>query len=476
MLQKIKCNGDTHMFNLDLFICLRADIAINLDNDIIKLVKTHNSTNETLLYISKTHAIILSLFDGTKTVEQVINMLSFLFKITPEKSCKAVFDIIETYSGQLEYSDAPITKIASVNVKDVIKCHAKSPTKYLSPIVRRKIQRLVLFITDACAAKCIYCCIGDSIRRQDSNSLTLSQIEDLLIQAKELQIPEVEITGGDPFVHKDIISVLQLVVKYGFELYVSTKVPISFNRAKILSEIGVKKISLSLDTIEPDIYEQIIGIDKKYLAKTLNGIEYLTKHGIECTIKVTITSLNIRQIPYMIEQLYSKYSCTNFMLQAYSRGDCYVKQLFADKKEYLTLDGKINELIDNNSRLKITKAYNIEKIIGSKKYLHMSRMICMAGKNAINVYSTGKYGFCAHSMNNKLTYGDINQMSLRESWYSKDLFKFLKPTRDLFAGKKCEKCADFEECNKRRCYVRTLLEFNELFNIDPLCPHSEIDF
>lgn len=151
------------MFNLDLFICLRADITIDLDDDLIKLVKTHNSTNETLLYISKTNAIILSLFDGTKTVEQVINMLSFLFKTTPEKSCKAVFDIFETYSGQLEYSDAPITKIASVNVKDVIKCRAKSPTKYLSPIVRRKIQRLVLFITDACAAKCIYCCIGDSI-------------------------------------------------------------------------------------------------------------------------------------------------------------------------------------------------------------------------------------------------------------------------------------------------------------------------
>lgn len=390
------------------FVCLRKDINIDLKNNAVKLIKVHkNAANETLLYISKSTAIVLSLLDGTKTVKQIVNMLSSLFDISLEKSENIICNIFETYLGQLEFSSIPMASRPILKTEDIIKCTAVSPTKYLSTIVRRKIQRLVLFITNDCAAKCIYCCIGNSIKRHTPTELSLAQIKNLLFQAKELKIPEVEITGGDPLVHSDIIPILELAINYGFVVFISTKIPISYTISCNFYKIGLKHISLSLDTIDPNIYEQIVGLDRKYLNKTLDGIKYLSMQGINYTIKITITSLNIQQIPNMIKFLHSEYSCKHIMLQAYSRGDCYIKQLFADKEAYIVLDAKINEIIESNTNLNITKAYNLEKIISTKKFLHMSRMICMAGKNAINVYPTGRYGFCAHSLNDKLTYGDI---------------------------------------------------------------------
>lgn len=464
------------MISSTLFVGLRQDIEVNIEKNIIRLIKKKGDGKfEILLYMSKKTAVILSLFDGNRTVAQVIDAITSLFNVTIEKAKIAVYEIIETYQGQLVLSDKPI-KSSIISTKEVLMCKAIEPARYLSPIVRRKIQRLVLFITDGCAANCVYCCIGDSVKHHATNSLTLEQIENLLIQAKDMNIPEVEITGGDPLVHKDIVSILEIVIKYGFKVYISTKIPITSKMADEFKRIGLKHISLSVDTIDSDTYEKLVGIEKKHLINTLAGMKNLNECGISFTVKTTITSLNIKQIPQMIEKIYSNYNCTNYMLQAYSRGDCYVKQLFASKSDYIYLDEAIDKLSCFYDKLNITKAYNIEKIIGSKKYLHASRMICMAGKNAITIYSNGKYGFCAHSMNDKLTYGDIEKMSLRDSWYSKELFDFLKPSRNMYTGTKCEHCNDFEECNNRRCYVRTLLEFNELRNIDPLCPYSEIDF
>lgn len=155
----------------------------------------------------------------------------------------------------------------------------------------RNINYLRISVTDRCNLRCRYCMPEEGVtplRHEDI--LTYDEITDFTRVAVAAGITKVRITGGEPLVRKgvtDLVSMLSSIEGIS-DLSMTTNGILLAEYARRLSDAGLMRVNISLDTIDPDKYRYVTrGGDIKDLFR---GIEAAQKEGlrpvkINCVIK-----------------------------------------------------------------------------------------------------------------------------------------------------------------------------------------------
>ena len=146
----------------------------------------------------------------------------------------------------------------------------------------RTINYLRLSVTELCNLRCRYCMPEDGIRKLRHDQMMPE--EDMLRAVKiagELGITKVRITGGEPLVKPNILSICRGVARTpGIqETDVTTNGLRMPEMAVQLRDAGVKRVNLSLDTLSPEKYAQITRRGR--LEDALRGIEATLQAGFE---------------------------------------------------------------------------------------------------------------------------------------------------------------------------------------------------
>ena len=155
----------------------------------------------------------------------------------------------------------------------------------------RQINYLRLSVTERCNLRCRYCMPEDGICRMDRIEL---MTEEEMIQAVEvaasLGIRKLRITGGEPLVKCNILSICQraAAVEGIEEVCITTNGTLLPKLAKPLKEAGVKRINLSLDTLDPHKYAYITR--RGTLDEAMAGLQAALDVGFE---KVKINAVLI---------------------------------------------------------------------------------------------------------------------------------------------------------------------------------------
>jgi len=129
----------------------------------------------------------------------------------------------------------------------------------------RDITYLRISVTDKCNLRCRYCMPEEGVCKKDHGDMLT---EDEMIQAVEaaasLGITKLRITGGEPLVKKNIVSICRraAAVEGIKEVCLTTNGVLLPQLAGSLKEAGVKRLNLSLDTLQPDKYAYITRIGK----------------------------------------------------------------------------------------------------------------------------------------------------------------------------------------------------------------------
>jgi len=167
----------------------------------------------------------------------------------------------------------------------------------------RKIDYLRLAVTDRCNLRCFYCMPHEGIDFVPrSDLLTYEELLRLCSVFSELGIRKIRITGGEPFVRKGIDSFLRELSKTpGLEeLNITTNGSFTANKIKLMEEIGVKSVNLSLDTLNRERFKEITRRD--LFDQVHKTYELLLKSSMNLKINmVVMQDRNIEDIYPMIE-------------------------------------------------------------------------------------------------------------------------------------------------------------------------------
>jgi cyclic pyranopterin phosphate synthase len=155
----------------------------------------------------------------------------------------------------------------------------------------RNITYLRISVTDKCNLRCRYCMPEEGVcKKEHADMLTEDEIIAAVEAAAALGITKIRITGGEPLVKKNIVSICRraAAVEGIREVCLTTNGLLLPQLAKKLKEAGVKRLNLSLDTLDPEKYAYItrIGTMENFRA----GLDAAFEAGFE---KIKINSVLI---------------------------------------------------------------------------------------------------------------------------------------------------------------------------------------
>ena len=138
----------------------------------------------------------------------------------------------------------------------------------------RKITYLRVSVTDRCDLRCVYCMAEDMTFLPKRDLLTLEELDRLCSAFIRLGTTKIRITGGEPLVRRDIVQLFgKLGSRLGHgleELTVTTNGTQLARHAAALASAGVKRINVSLDTLDPARFTQMTRLGK--IEPVLDGI------------------------------------------------------------------------------------------------------------------------------------------------------------------------------------------------------------
>lgn len=124
----------------------------------------------------------------------------------------------------------------------------------------RKINYLRLAVTDRCNLRCNYCMPSEGINFVKNDSLlTISELEKVSKTLVQLGIDKIRITGGEPFVRKDLMVLLRSLSKMEKlnDISITTNATVIGPYIDELHQLGIRNINVSLDSINRETFERI---------------------------------------------------------------------------------------------------------------------------------------------------------------------------------------------------------------------------
>ena len=125
----------------------------------------------------------------------------------------------------------------------------------------RTITYMRVSVTDLCNLRCRYCMPEEGIDQKLTHPemMTEDELVNAVRAAAELGVRKIRLTGGEPLVKKNIISICRRIHEIpGIEeIGITTNGTLLPRFAKELKEAGVGRVNISLDTLNPEKYARM---------------------------------------------------------------------------------------------------------------------------------------------------------------------------------------------------------------------------
>ena len=156
----------------------------------------------------------------------------------------------------------------------------------------RHITYLRVSVTDRCDFRCVYCMAEDMTFLPKSDVLSLEELDRLCSAFIAKGVSKLRLTGGEPLVRRDIMSLIDSLgrhLKTGAleELTLTTNGSQLARYAGDLARAGVKRINVSVDTLDPEKFTRITRWGK--LEQVLDGLHAAKDAGLK--IKINTVAL-----------------------------------------------------------------------------------------------------------------------------------------------------------------------------------------
>ncbi len=166
--------------------------------------------------------------------------------------------------------------------------HVSSPDS-----LGRPLRDLRISVTDRCNFRCVYCMpkevFGHDYRFLDRKELlSFEEIERVVRVFKELGVEKIRITGGEPLLRRELERLIAMLVSVGgLELTLTTNASLLANKAQLLADAGLDRVTVSLDSLDDATFRAMNDVDFS-VERVLEGIEAAAAAGLPVKVNAVI--------------------------------------------------------------------------------------------------------------------------------------------------------------------------------------------
>ncbi|WFR97020.1 GTP 3',8-cyclase MoaA [Rhizobium tumorigenes] len=178
-----------------------------------------------------------------------------------------------------------------------------SPSSMIDPF-GRMVSYLRVSVTDRCDFRCTYCMAENMTFLPKKDLLTLEELDRLCSAFIAKGVRKIRLTGGEPLVRKNIMQLIRSLgdkVKSGAleELTLTTNGSQLARFADELYACGVRRINVSLDTLDADKFKEITRWGD--IARVMEGIDAALAAGVKIKLNaVALKGFNETEIPDLL--------------------------------------------------------------------------------------------------------------------------------------------------------------------------------
>jgi len=155
----------------------------------------------------------------------------------------------------------------------------------LTDTLNRPLHDLRISVTDRCNFRCVYC-MPKEIFGPDyqflhrDQILTFEEITRLAGLFAAQGVRKVRLTGGEPLVRRDLPVLVKMLAEIpDLDLTLTTNGSLLTRQAKALKEAGLKRVTVSLDSLDDETFKRMNDVDFP-VAKVLEGMDAAAQVGL----------------------------------------------------------------------------------------------------------------------------------------------------------------------------------------------------
>lgn len=260
-------------------------------------------------------------------------------------------------------------------------------TPMLSDAFGREVTDIRISVTKRCNFTCIYCHDegqGPTARvgHVDPEELTIEEIERIVRVAREVGIRSVKYTGGEPLVRPDMEQIIERTVRHIPDVSLTTNGSMLERRAESLRDAGLKRVNVSVDSIDPVQFQSIRG---GALAPVLRGIREALRVGLKpLKLNLVVFRTTLDNIPAMIEYVGAEEGLKLQLIQ-------FMPELVAHR-EWMVDIGSVRDWLESHATQVLVRE------------MHHRRIYLFEGAEVELVDPVGNEEFCANCHRIRVTH------------------------------------------------------------------------
>lgn len=361
---------------------------------------------------------------------------------------------------------------------------------------KRSSERFVPHIiswnmTFRCNLRCAHCYIDAAQSTHESKvapavgrELSTEEGINLVDQIADVSLPILVLSGGEPLLREDVYHIASYAHEKGLTVVMGTNgTLITDEVARNLRECGVKRVAISIDSVEAAKHDAFRGV-KGAWKSAVSGIDACIRKDVEVQINTTVTQQNYDEIERILDFAVERGACAFhlFFLVPTGRGKS-VEDITAEMYEQM-----LNDVLEwsRSSPIEFRPicAPQFMRIAAQKGIRNEKwKKGCIAGITYCRIYPSGEVTPCPYL---PINVGNIREKHFRDIWFQSDVLNALRNPDNLKG--KCGVCEYRHICGgcRARAYgITSFVDFcgglqapsslsGDFLAEEPWCPYQPI--
>jgi len=327
------------------------------------------------------------------------------------------------------------------------------------------LSTIFIYVTNSCNLKCKHCWVnaGKKLEIEISSDEIIRTIN----TAIKMGLRRVKVTGGEPFLRKDLLKILKYIRKKGLNLTIETNgTLLNKEIVKELEKIKPLVLAISLDGATPKVHDESKGVRGTY-EKVLKAISLLKVYKIPIQIITTIQKHNMNQLEKIVK-LSMELGISSHKIEAVSEMGRAIEMTngLLEADEIYQLFKRENILMRKYGKKIVTDVPPAFRPIDLlKKY----GIIKCPLNQLLTILPDGGISLCGIGQTEKdLVFGNIKENSIKEIWENNEKLNEIRNITYEKINGVCRFCIMKKYCNGF-CRAYAYSKYRSLYAPYPIC-------